>query len=70
MMRGLAPGGTARPSHARPGNGFGRCPGRPGPMFEVDPAVPPEPEWFDDAARAPVSSLPTPTSVWREVLES
>jgi len=61
-------GGTARPSLARPGNGYGRAAGRPEPWFTVAPAALPEPEWFNDESLAPVApSVRTPASVFRRL---
>ncbi|MCZ7527282.1 MAG: hypothetical protein M5U14_13420 [Acidimicrobiia bacterium] len=45
-MRRQPHGGTTHPVLARPGNGYGRPVGRPGPHGHVAPAPFPEPAWF------------------------
>jgi hypothetical protein len=48
-MRRFPHGATCRPPELRPGGGFGRPPGRPGPVAIVLPVLELEPEWFIDA---------------------
>ena len=48
-MRRFPHGATRRPPELRPGGGFGRRPGRPGPIGMVLPALELESEWFIDA---------------------
>jgi hypothetical protein len=68
-MRRPAHGGTTRPSQSRPGNGFARNPGRPGPCLAVTPSAVPEPEWFNDESLVPVTpSVSTPGLSFRRLL--
>jgi len=69
-MQRPAHGGSTRPSYTRPGNGFGRMGGRPGPFFAVEAAASPEPVWFDDETYVPIAPpIRTPGLAWREVLD-
>lgn len=56
-MRRNAFGATNRPPLTRPGNGYGRPGGRPGPLQPVESAPPLEPTLFCDP-------IPVPMLAW------
>jgi hypothetical protein len=58
-MRRPPHGGTCKPGLGRPGGGFGRAVGRPGPRVPVVALPPLEPCQFVDALAAPGGDLGT-----------